>query len=269
MEQQMHRPIHFEPNKLRRKMSTDRLIAGSVITSMAPAMMHAAGFAGLDFIRIDAEHIFARDERMEFVLQTALAAGVTAIVRVDRDDDFMPRKILELGAGGILFPQLETVEEVVHAVRTTKFPPKGIRGYSSLCWSGGWGAKTGPDWVQWSDTEPVVGIMIESAKTESCLEEMVAVDGIDFVLFGPSDYSMSLGLRRSVTDHPQVLSALKRTISAAGKLGKPVMMGMGTSEAEIRRYHEMGVRMFELDHDVGIVRRLWSEKVDFIEGLEA
>ena len=50
---------------------------------MAPGMMHAAGFAGLDFIRIDAEHMFARDERMEFVLQTALAAGVTAIVRVD------------------------------------------------------------------------------------------------------------------------------------------------------------------------------------------
>ncbi|MEA2780861.1 MAG: hypothetical protein QOK29_2405 [Rhodospirillaceae bacterium] len=265
----MHRPIQFEPNKLRQKMATDRLIVGSVITSMAPAMMHAAGFAGLDFIRIDAEHQFARDERMEFVLQTAVAAGVTAIVRVDRDDDFMARKILELGAGGILFPQLESVDEVVHAVRTTKFPPKGIRGYSSLCWSGGWGAKTGPDWVQWSDSEPLVGIMIESARTESCLEAMIAVEGVDFVLFGPSDYSMSLGLRRSSKDHPAVLDALKRAIAAGKKLGKPVMMGLGTSNEEIRRYRDLGVRMFELDHDVGIARALWSEKVDFIETLQA
>jgi hypothetical protein len=48
-----------------------------------------------------------------------------------------------------------------------------------------------------------------------------------------------------------------------------VMMGLGIGNEEIRQYHEMGVRMFELDHDIGIVRKVWSEKVDFIESLQA
>jgi 2-keto-3-deoxy-L-rhamnonate aldolase RhmA len=79
---------------------------------------------------------------------------------------------------------------------------------------------------------------------------------------------MSLGLGRTMKDNPAVLDAFKRTIAAGKKLGKPVMMGLGTSNDEIRRYRDMGVRMFELDHDVGIARALWSEKVDFIETLQ-
>jgi len=264
----MDRPVTFQPNRIREKMKSGKLIAGSVISTMHPGMMHAAAFAGLDFIRIDAEHQWVRDERMEFVIQTAVNHGVCPIVRVDRDDHYMPRKILELGAGGIIFPQMRTVEDVVRSVRTTKFPPRGIRGYSSICWSGGWGAKSGADWVKWCDTEPLVGIMIESVETESCLEEMIAVDGVDFVLFGQADYSMSLGFGRPNTNHPDVQGALKKTIAAARKHGRSVMMGFGTSNEDILKYSEMGVTMLELDHDIGITRAVWSDRVDFIESLQ-
>jgi 2-keto-3-deoxy-L-rhamnonate aldolase RhmA len=265
----MRRPIQLPPNPLRKKLSSGGLAVGSVITTMVPNMMYAACFAGLDFVRIDAEHQWVRDTNMEFVIQTALHGGTCPIVRVDRDDDYMPRKILELGAGGLIFPQMEAVDDVVHAVKTTKFPPRGIRGYSSICWAGGWGAKSSAEWVQWSDREPLVGIMIETAATASHLEAMIAVDGVDFVLFGPSDYSMSLGLRRSDEAHSEVAAALENTISTARRHGKPVMMGLGRKNEDIIRLRDMGVTMFEIDHDVGIMRAFWSEKVDFVESIQA
>jgi 4-hydroxy-2-oxoheptanedioate aldolase len=264
----MQRPVSFEPNPIRQKMQAGRLVCGSVISTMSPGMMHAAGFAGLDFIRIDAEHQWVRTEQMEFVIQTAVHGGVCPIVRVDRDDDFMPRKILELGAGGIVFPQMENTEDVRRAVSTSKFPPVGRRGYSSICWSGGWGAKTGAKWVEWCNTQPLVGIMIESALTEPHLEEMIAVEGVDFVLFGPADYSMSLGLGAPNTKHPRVVAALEKTIEAARRHGRSVMMGLGTKKEDIIHYRDMGVTMFELDHDIGITRAVWSDSVDFIEGLQ-
>ena len=133
----------FSPNRVRQKLRAGKLVSGSVVDTMAPNMMHAAGWSGLDFIRIDNEHQWNRDEAMAQLIQTGIAIGVETIVRIDRDDPYMARKILELGAGGIIFPQMRSAADVEEHLRYTKFPPKGIRGYASCNWAGGWGTNSG------------------------------------------------------------------------------------------------------------------------------
>jgi 4-hydroxy-2-oxoheptanedioate aldolase len=115
-----------------------KLVSGSVIYTMAPNMIHAAGWSGLDFIRIDNEHQWKRDEAMAQLIQTGIAIGEETIVRIDRDDPYTARKILELGAGGVIFPQMRSAADVTEHLRNTKFPPKGIRGYASCNWVGAW-----------------------------------------------------------------------------------------------------------------------------------
>ena len=115
---------------------------------------------------------------------------------------------------------IHSVEETEAVVRAAKFPPRGTRGYSGNCRAGGWGTLAGADWVEWSDREPMIGVMVEHVSAMDCINEMLAVEDLDFVLFGPADYSMSLGLRKPAKNDEDVQSALKRTIAAARRSGR-------------------------------------------------
>lgn len=93
---------------------------------------------------------------MEHMIRAAYMAEITPILRVDKSDPYIIRKALEIGAGGIIIPDITTKEEAEQGVKAAKFPPKGTRGYSALCFSGQWGAGAGEDWVNWSDNETLL-----------------------------------------------------------------------------------------------------------------
>lgn len=257
-----------KPNKVRAKLAQGEYVTGSVIYSWSPYVMEAAGYAGLDFIRIDSEHTWRQDASAEHLMRAAYIADIVPIMRVDRDNPYLIRKALDIGAGGILVPDINTPEEAEAVVKAAKFPPRGIRGYSGNCWSGGgWGDKDGPEWVQWSDTEPMIGVMIENVKAIGYINEILAVDGLDFVLFGPADYSMSLGLRKPAKNDERVQAALRKTITAARKAEKHVMFNPGIQTDEIQKYVDMGIAMLELSNDLGILRSVWAKTGTAIEEL--
>jgi 2-keto-3-deoxy-L-rhamnonate aldolase RhmA len=108
----------------------------------------------------------------------------------------------------------------------------------------------------------MIGIMIENVKAMDCIDEIMAVDGIDFALFGPADYSMSLGLPGPQAKNPKVQEGLQRTIQAAKKVGKYVSFTCGLNDQDIRQYHQMGLTMFEFGADITIVYSLLKGKVE-------
>jgi len=60
--------------------------------------------------------------------------------------------------------------------------------------------------------------MIEDKEAIKDIDSIIALKGLDFVLFGPSDYSLSIGLSAPNKKHSKVQDALKRTIEAAKKI---------------------------------------------------
>jgi len=252
------------PNALRATLQAGRPVVGSVIYSWSPNVMEAAGYAGLDFMRIDCEHAWRQDGSAEELMRAAELVGVEGIMRVDRDNPYLIRKALEIGAGGIVVPDIHTVQEAEAVVSAAKFPPRGTRGYSGNCRSGEWGSVDGAEWIEWSDREPMIGAMIETVSAMQSIDDILAVKGLDFVLFGPADYSMSLGLGKPAKKHEKVQDALKRTIAAAGRSGKRVMLGVGTSAEEISRYMDMGVTMLEVGNDLGILNAFWRRRAEEI-----
>lgn len=247
-----------KPNKVKKILERGDVALGSCIYSFSPALVELAGFCGLDFCRIDNEHAWRQDESVENMLRAAVISDVVALLRIDRDNPYLVRKALEAGAGGVIVPHINTKEEVLEVVRAAKFPPKGIRGYGGLSFSGGWGTAGGPEWIKWSDEETIVSIMIEDYKALENIEEIMSVDGLDLVLFGPSDYSVSLGLPGQ-SKHPKVMEGLKKTVEAAERNGKYVAVGVGHPWVEnAKRFIEMGCRLIEIGHDVTILRTMWS-----------
>jgi 4-hydroxy-2-oxoheptanedioate aldolase len=247
-------------NKLRQKLAQGQRVIGTGIQSSSPNIVEAAAYSGIDFIRIDIEHNWRQDDSLDHMIRAAHVAGVTPIVRLDRDNPLLIRKALEVGADGIIITHVSDAAYAREVVRAAKFPPHGNRGFSTLCLAGAWGAAPMLKYIDWSNTEPLIGVMIESAAAVEAVEEIMAVEGLDFVLLGPADMSLSYGLTPDFS-HEVVQKAMERTIAAARANGKHVMLGVPTDDAEIDFYINKGIDMVEIAHDVQIVYNLLASKV--------
>ncbi len=243
-----------QSNRLRAKLASNGVATGCMIFSWSPNMVEAAGTSGIDYVRIDAEHAWRRDDMLEHLIRAADAVGITTMVRMDNGEPQLLRKALEIGAGAVLVANVGSVADAERVAEFAKFPPKGSRGYSSYCRSGYWNAVSGPEWIQWSNTEPMVGIMIEHIDAMAHVDDIMAVDGIDFVNFGPADFAMSLGLPGPNRNEKRVHESFLATIQAARKHGKHAMCNIPTSAEEVRRHAEIGLTILELGFDVDYVR---------------
>jgi 4-hydroxy-2-oxoheptanedioate aldolase len=246
-------------NKLRKVLEKGEVALGTAVFTNNPAIVEIAGYSGLDFVRLDNEYSWRRDESMEHMIRAATIGEITPILRVDKGDHYLVSKALEIGAGGVLVPDIRTKEEVEELIKAAKFPPKGARGYSSACFSGQWGKRGGEDWMKWSGKEQLVGIMVENEEVMSKLDEIISMEGLDFVQFGPSDYALSIGLPGPQKNHPKVQDGIKKTVEVATKYGKPVALITGPPlEEEVKKYIDLGCRMIEIGNDVGVLRSTWE-----------
>jgi 4-hydroxy-2-oxoheptanedioate aldolase len=255
-------------NKLKETLQAGKVALGTCVDTFSPAIVEVAGYSGLDFVRIDTEYSWRSDDSLEHMIRAAKIADITAMVRIYKGNPYLASKVLQAGAGAILVSDIENYQEAIDVVQASKFAPKGMRGYSSFSFSAKWGTGGGKEWVEWSDSEIMVGVMVENTCIMKDLEKIFAIDGLDYCLFGPADFSMSLGYRGPAKSDPQIQAAFEKTCELAEKHGKTVAIGIGQpwlQDAE--KYLKGGCRILELGHDLGLLRGVWQKAVQDIAPL--
>jgi 4-hydroxy-2-oxoheptanedioate aldolase len=101
-------------------------------------------------------------------------------------------------------------------------------------------------------------LMIEKKQAVEDLPAILAVKGVDMVQFGPSDYSMSIGVHGQRA-HPAVKEAERYTIETALKMGiQPRAEIHSPDQAEF--YLNLGVRHFNLGSDVAALFAYWRDQ---------
>ena len=187
--------------------------------------------AGYDWIALDCEHSendvrdFADIARAIYGRRAAPVVRVRdrareRIVRVRENDTLVIRRMLDMGAQGVLVPLVHTAEGARKAVQAAKYPPEGVRGY---CFSrmNDWGVQF-DDYLQRANDETAVVVMIESKEGVANIDAILSVEGVDGVFIGPYDMTGSYGVPGKVTDplimkaRDKVLEACRRHEIAAG-----------------------------------------------------
>jgi 2-keto-3-deoxy-L-rhamnonate aldolase RhmA len=97
----------------------------------------------------------------------------------------------------------------------------------------------------------VVALMIEKKSAVDHLEEILALDGVDMIQWGPSDYSMSIG-RPGDRNNPQVKAVERHVIETCLRMGVPPRAEISTVD-EAKYYLDLGVRHFSLNTDLSIL----------------
>jgi 4-hydroxy-2-oxoheptanedioate aldolase len=164
-----------------------------------------------------------------------------------------------IGSGfqAVLFADLRTVEDARACVAAVRAETPGTGGRLGVGMRRDVGTVLeggSPAYVA-ALNDIVIAVMIEKRECVEDLDAILSVKGLDMVQFGPSDYSMSLGLTGQ-RNHPEVLKAERRTIETALKKGLHPRVELADIK-QAAAYLEMGVRHFCIGWDARILFNWW------------
>lgn len=221
-------------NLVREKMLRGETTVGSFMEIGSATAAECLALAGFDYIIIDTEHgPFNPQSALEFI-RAARLYGTSPFVRVPEISRAAILKALDIGAQGLIIPQLNSVAEAEAVVRWGKYSPLGERGVSSSAGSGFWYeeyAQQGlPHYFEVSNRE---SMLIPQCETLGCLEhleEIVALPGIDGIFVGPFDLSTAMGIPGEF-DRPEFQAALRRIQAVCRAAGKPSLIFAGSLDA--------------------------------------
>lgn len=197
-------------NSVKRSLKAGKLQVGcgfQQIRSMeVPRILAAAGF---DWTFIDGEHGGFGIETIQDLCRTSVTAGLSPIVRVGDMQYSLVARALDCGAEGIIFPRVESPELLQEAVTWTKFPPVGVRGFGLAATHIGYERATIPQVLAHQNENVMVVLQIETKLAVDRREELLSVPGIDAVLIGPVDLSISLGIPGDF-ENPKMIEAMEK-----------------------------------------------------------
>ena len=249
--------IKMKKNKLREILKEGKPTLGTRLLSVCPGMVEIVGHTGLfDYVEYLGEYSPWDLHDLENFGRAVELFDMTSMIKVDQNcRAFIAQRALGSGIQNILFTDIRTVEdarECVRIVRAETPTTKGINGAANRRNVGYYLKAGSPEYAKAMD-EAVVALMIEKREAVDNLEEILSIDGIDMVQFGPGDYSLSLGCPRN---HPRVKEAELKTIKTAIKKDIRPRMEIGSIDYKIKdlqKYIELGVKDFSLPSDGKIV----------------
>lgn len=207
----------MKENLVLNRLKNHEHVLGCIVQGNWPELVEMIGLAGFHFAFIDAEHYAFSMRDCENLVRAAEVRGICAFIRTPYSDPKTVLKYLDLGAAGIIYPDISSKEDAEAAVRYAKYPPQGIRGLSSTR-SGDYGFLSKDIYLNKANEETAVLAVIESQEGLDNLEEIFSVEGIDAFLIGTSDLSMSLGVYGQ-PEHPKVIEAVEHIIKTGKKMG--------------------------------------------------
>jgi 4-hydroxy-2-oxoheptanedioate aldolase len=209
------------------RLKKGKRLYGTAILSASPLWPLAVKKTGVDFVFIDTEHIPIDRTTLAQMCQVYKGYGLHPLVRIPTPDPQEVYKVLDGGASGILAPYIESPEQVRELVGAVKLRPlKGERLKEALQNRDSLEPEL-KDYLRDWNKEKFLIINIESAPAVERLEQILAEPGIDGVIIGPHDLSVSLGLPEKYND-PRFENVVKQIISKVREKG----LGVGIHFSE-------------------------------------
>ena len=116
-------------NPLKAKLAAGETILGLMCFEFSTSgIARLADAAGADFVMFDMEHTGWGMDTMRQLLATTRGTGVTPLVRVSGAQRHLVSPALDLGALGVMVPQMESADEARRLVEFARFQPGGTRG---------------------------------------------------------------------------------------------------------------------------------------------
>ncbi len=243
----------------RQRLKDRQLLVGMVVTLGLPEVAEVLSGAGFDWLFLDAEHGPLDTLALQ---RLVIGAGATpCLVRLAASSELEVKKALDIGAAGIIAPQVNSPEQAAQVVRWAKYSPLGTRGVGAARAHGyGFAFK---EYLAKANDQTVVVVQAEHGDAVSNIEAIAQIEGIDAVLVGPNDLSASLGHLGDMA-HPDVVAAIDRVTDACRRAGMPLGI-FGMNPAAVKPYLERGYTLIVCGVDTVLLGTAARELLNHIK----
>jgi len=190
-------------------------IGANLGSSLTVEMIGAAGF---DWTWIDCEHGAQDYSELIPQMQAASINNAPAVVRIAWNEPPRFKRVLDLGAAGIMIPYVTDAAQAKQAALAMRYPPEGIRGVAKFNRACGFGQDFSNYYAE-ANKNLLTVVQIETKESVQKSAEIAAVDGVDVLFIGPLDLSVSMGMPDQYED-PDFLAALDQVAQACKANGK-------------------------------------------------
>jgi len=212
---------------LKTRLHNHEPLLGCVLGIPYPDVAEILAIAGFDYLWIDLEH-----GPGDFVQAQAMIQGVggrcPCVIRVPENREVWIKKALDVGADGVVIPQVNTAEEARRAVAACLYPPEGTRG-AGVARAHDYGPALS-EYLGHANRAIAVVAQIEHMDAVENVAEILEVPGIDALFVGPLDLSGSLGVLGQMT-HPAVQKAVEGVAARATATGMPLGLFVASGSA--------------------------------------
>jgi 2-dehydro-3-deoxyglucarate aldolase/4-hydroxy-2-oxoheptanedioate aldolase len=221
-------------NHTRERLAKGETVFGCGLQSYRSAEIpRAFAAAGFDYVFIDMEHGAFDLETAYDMIGAAVKAGITPIVRVGEVAYSLVARLLDSGAQGIILPRVEDPAILREALSWMRFPPEGKRGYGVNAFMVDYEARSFPEIIDHLNRHTLAVAQIETLAAVERADELLSAKGLDVVMVGPADLSISLGIPGQF-DHPLLLATVERVIEKCREYH--VVPGIQTRTAAMARF---------------------------------
>jgi len=236
---------------------------GTAVLSASPLWPSAVKRTGVDFVFIDAEHIPIDRTTLALMCSAYKECGLPPLVRISCPDPHEARRALDGGASGVLAPYIESPEQVRDLVGATKLRPlKGQRLREALQDQDSLEPKL-KDYLRDRNRENFLMINIESVPAIEGLDHILAEPGLDGVIIGPHDLSLSLGLPEEYHNR-RFEDAVREIISKTREKGLSVGIHF-SQEPELQvKWAKVGANIILHSFDIALFEQRLKEDITTI-----
>jgi len=155
-----------------------------------PRYLETIAEYNFDAIVLDMQHGFFDETSIQNGIATLIARGKAPLVRIPLARWDMASRVMDFGALAVIAPMINTAEDARAFVSATRFVPVGSRSFGPRHAASLYGIDTN-EYLNEFDQCSLALAMIETREAYDNLDEIIGIDGIDGVLIGPGDLSIS------------------------------------------------------------------------------
>lgn len=216
---------------------------GSSVT--AELMAHQ----GYDGLLLDMQHSTLDYATMLSSLQAISTTPTVPVVRVAWNDPARVMQALDAGSLAVIAPMINSAAECAAFVAACRYAPHGQRSWGPVRAT----LYTGADYFDRAGEIVLPLAMIETAEAAAQAEEIAGVPGLGGIYIGPSDLSITLGLRPPAEEIEEAaLTIVDAVVKKVRKAGVPVGIYAGTARFAARMI-EAGCQFVVVGSDLGFV----------------
>ncbi|MGA7670900.1 MAG: aldolase/citrate lyase family protein [Nitrolancea sp.] len=231
----------MRPNVVRQKLKSGEVVIGCFVGFPSAEVVEICGHSGYDFVMIDAEHGPISPHDAYHMVLAAEVTGTTPLIRVPRNDPSVVLRYMDIGAAGVMVPQVNSVAEARDVVAAVKYHPHGHRGLAQPRAATYGLGPTLTEYAALANEETLVIVQFENISALEHVPDILNVPGVDVLLVGPSDLAQSMGYPGQL-GHPEVVKVIDQVREFCVK--SDVALGTIAGNAEsTNRLIDQGFRM--------------------------